>query len=45
MIFAILRDTVVSLLRWPRYDRIANQLRYHSSHPEAAVTLVRGQNA
>ena len=45
MVMAILRDTAVSLLRWVGHTRIASRLRYHSSHPQLAVTLVRGQNA
>ena len=45
MVMAILRDTAVSLLRWVGHTRIASRLRYHSSHPQLAVALVRGQNA
>ena len=44
-VMSILRDTAVNLLRLAGCTRIANRLRYHSSHPQAAVALVRGQNA
>lgn len=45
MVMSILRDTALSLLRLAGITRIASRLRYHSSHPELAVALVRGQNA
>jgi hypothetical protein len=45
MVLAVLRDTALTLLRQTGGTRIASRLRYHSSHPEQAVALVRGQNA
>lgn len=45
MVMAVLRDTALSLLRWTGVTRIASRLRYHSSRPDLAVALVRGQNA
>ncbi len=44
-ILAMLRDTAINLLRWAGHRTIASRLRYHSSHPNLAVALVRGQNA
>lgn len=45
MVMAILRDTTLNLLRQAGHTRIASRLRFHSSHPELAVALARGQNA
>ena len=45
MVMSILRDTALNLLRCTGHTRIASRLRYHSSHPQVAVALVRGQNA
>ena len=39
-VMAILRDTVVSLLRQAGCRSIASRLRFHSTHPEAALALV-----
>lgn len=44
-VIAMLRDAALNLLRWTGQQAIARRLRYHSSHPEVAVSLVRGQNA
>ena len=44
-VMAMLRDTVVSLLHHVGCRTIASRLRYHSSHPGAAVALVRAENA
>jgi hypothetical protein len=44
-IMAMLRDTALNLLRWAGHRTIASRLRYHSSHPDLTVALVRGQNA
>lgn len=44
-IVAMLRDAALNLLRRTGQQAIARSLRYHSSHPEVAVSLVRGQNA
>jgi predicted transposase YbfD/YdcC len=45
MVLAVLRDTALTLLPQAGVTRIASRLRYHSSHPELAVALVRAQNA
>ena len=44
-VIAMLRDAALNLLRWTGQQAIARRLRYHSSHPKVAVSLVRGQNA
>jgi predicted transposase YbfD/YdcC len=41
-VMALLRDAALSLLRRAGIRHIAARLRYHSQHPEAAVTLVLG---
>ncbi len=36
----MLRDLALSLLHRAGYQAIASRLRYHSTHPEAAVALI-----
>ena len=44
-VLAVLRDTVVSLLRSTGCSTIASRLRFHSTHPDAALALVLGDFA
>lgn len=44
-VLAVLRDTVVSLLHQAGCWMIASRLRFHSTHPDAAIALVLGENA
>jgi predicted transposase YbfD/YdcC len=44
-VLTILRDLALSLLHRAGYRTIASRLRYHSTHPQAAVALFLGQNA
>ncbi len=39
-IMAALRNTVVSLLRHAGFSTIAARMRYHSTHPEAALQVL-----
>jgi hypothetical protein len=39
-IMAALRNTVVSLLRRAGFSTIAARMRYHSTHPEAALEVL-----
>jgi hypothetical protein len=41
-VMAVLRDLAVSLLHQAGIRTIAQRLRYHSCHPEAAVALLMG---
>lgn len=40
IVMAILRDTVVSLIHRAGFRTVAARLRYHSTHPEAALALL-----
>jgi predicted transposase YbfD/YdcC len=44
-VLAMLRDLALSLLHRAGYRAIASRLRYHSTHPQEAVSLLLGQNA
>jgi predicted transposase YbfD/YdcC len=44
-VLATLRDLALSLLHRAGYHTIASRLRFHSTHPQAAVALFLGQNA
>ena len=44
-VLATLRDLALSLLHRAGHRTIASRLRFHSTHPQAAVALFLGQNA